>query len=80
MGEVTAGASEHELVGVGRVVELAFDQIGEVRRVRRDLGHDAGSHLIAEPRLLGMVAADGGVEGEAAGDVLPGRGQAGIAQ
>ena len=72
VGEVTAGAPEHQLVGVGRVVELAFDEVGEVRGHRGDLGHDAPGHLVAQARLLRVGGADREVEGEAAGGVLPG--------
>ena len=49
--EVAAGAAEHQLVGVGGVVQLALDEVGEVRRRRGDLGHDPLGHLVAEPAL-----------------------------
>ena len=59
VGEVAARAAEHQLVGEGRVVQLALDQVGEVRRHRRDLGHDALGHLVAQAVLRLPVAATG---------------------
>ena len=80
MGEVAAGASEHQLVGVGRVVELALDEVREVRGHRGDLGHDALGHLVAQLRLMCMGRADREVEGEGARRVLARGGHARIAQ
>ena len=71
MGEVASGASEHQLVRVGGIVELALHQIWEVGCHRGDLVHDAGSHLVAQQCLTGPGGGDRSVEGEGAGYVLP---------
>ncbi len=46
VAEVAPGATEHQLVGVGRIVELALDEIGEVGRRLGDPGDDVGRHLV----------------------------------
>ena len=60
MGEVPAGTAEHQLVGVGGVVQLALNEVREVRGGRGDLGHDPLGHLVAEPALRLAVGRSAG--------------------
>ncbi len=80
VSEIASRAAKHQLVGVGRIVELSLYEVGKVGRFCGDLGHDALCHLITEPSLFGVVGTDWEVEAKAAGRVLAGWGQTGVPQ